>query len=114
MSARIAAVATRHTARGKVDDLDAAVAELRELAGHRPDLLAEVAGVALGMAEVGLIALAPKHRAEAKLCIAAGAGPSDVQKWIEVGRKRAAQARMTPYTGASRPNLVPVAPGACS
>jgi hypothetical protein len=32
--ARISGVCSRHCARGKIDDLDAAVAELRELAGH--------------------------------------------------------------------------------
>ena len=50
LSARISGICRRRCARGKIDDLDAAVAELRELAGHRPDLLAEHAGVCLGIA----------------------------------------------------------------
>ena len=94
LSARISGVCSRHCARGEVDDLGAAVAELRELAGHRPDLLAEHAGVCMGMAEIGQDILRPQLRAEAELAIAAGAVPSDVQKWVEVGRKRAEQARL--------------------
>jgi acetyl-CoA carboxylase alpha subunit len=50
LSARIAAVARRHTRRGEVDDLDQAVAELQEVAGDRHDLLAEHAGVSAGWA----------------------------------------------------------------
>jgi hypothetical protein len=111
LSARISALCRRRCVRGKVDDLDAAVAELRELAGDRPDLLAAHVGVSLGIAEVGLDILAPQFRAEAELCIAAGADQAQIPAWTEVGRKRAAQARLTPYSGSSVPDLVAIVAG---
>jgi hypothetical protein len=85
-----------------VDDLGAAVAELQELAGGRPDLLAEHAGVCLGWVQHGTPAEAPCFRAEADLCIAAGADETQIPAWVEVGCRRAAQFRLAPYTGASR------------
>lgn len=100
--AGISGICSRHCARGDIDDLDAAVAELRAVAGDRNDLLAEHAGISIGMAEEGLPVLAPRFWAEADLCVAAGAERSDVERWIEVGKERAEQARMAPYTGASR------------
>jgi hypothetical protein len=94
-------IARRHCARGVIDDLDAALAELRETAEGRADLLAEHAGVSLGIAEAGIDIMAPIYRAEAKLCIAAGADESAISAWIEVGRKRAESARAVPFTGVS-------------
>ena len=96
LGARIAAVAGRHASRGKIDDMEQAVAELREVAGHRPDLLAELAGVSLGLAEGSITSLAPRYRAEAELARAAGADESQIEQWIEIGRNRAGQARLTP------------------
>jgi hypothetical protein len=96
--ARISGVCSRHCARGEVDDLDAAVAELRSVAGDRPELLAEHAGICLGMADEGLDILAPQHRAEAELAIAAGADETQVPAWIEVGRNRARDIAAMPYT----------------
>ena len=64
---------------------------------RRPMLLAEHAGVALGLAEVD-IPLAPRYRAEAELARAAGADEAQIERWIAVGRKRAEEARQSPYT----------------
>ena len=99
LSARIAGVCRRHCARGRVDDLDQAVAELHALAGDRLDLLAEHAGVCLGWAEAVAPILAARFRAEADLCIAAGADPEKIRQWIPVGRERAEAAMQTPYMG---------------
>ena len=57
-----------------------AVVELREVAGNRPDLLAEEAGILLG-ASVGKPD-EPRLRAAAQLCIAAGADESLIPRWI--------------------------------
>jgi hypothetical protein len=72
---------------------------LRAVAGERPDLLAEHAGLALGTAGGGLPDLAPQYRAEAALCAAAGADPAKLAPWIKVGRQRAEAPKQTPYTG---------------
>lgn len=66
LSARIATVCRRYCARSTVDDQDQAVAELQALAGDRPDLLAEHAGVRLGWAQVVTPAEVPGFRAEAE------------------------------------------------
>lgn len=99
LAARIAGVCSHHGASGQIDDLDAAVAELREVAGDRPDLLAEHAGLCLGWAEAVIPILASRFRAEADLCVVAGADPERIRQWIPVGRERAEAARQTPYTG---------------
>jgi len=65
----------------------AAVAELRELAGRRPDLLAEEAGLQLGTAEGRMDE--EWRRRIAGLCIAAGADTSQIEPWVQVGRERA-------------------------
>ena len=109
--ARLDGIAHRHTARGRIDDRDRAVAELRAVVGDRRDLLAELAGVALGVAEAGFEPLAPQHRAMAELAIAAGADEAQIERWVEVGRQRAEQARQTPYAGGSGLDLVAVASG---
>jgi hypothetical protein len=74
LSAKISAVCRRHCARGRIEDQDQAVAELRAFA--RPDLLAQHAGLALGRAPVDAVQ-APGYRAEAELCRAAGADEGD-------------------------------------
>jgi hypothetical protein len=53
--ARISGIAQRHARwRGPTEDeTTAAVAELREVAGDRPDLLAEEAGILMGFHEGG-------------------------------------------------------------
>src|SRR5271157_492774 len=78
----------------------AAVAELRELAGGRADLLAEVAGILEGATEGQLGE--PLARQAAGLCRAAGADPEAIPAWIEEGRRRRASADQPPFS-ASEP-----------
>jgi hypothetical protein len=99
LAARIAGVCSHHGASGQIDNLGAAVAELREVAGDRPDLLAEHAGLCLGWAEAVMPLLASRFRAEADLCIVAGADPDKIRQWIPVGQQRAEAARQRPYPG---------------
>ena len=75
----------------------AAVAALRELAGGRADLLAEVAGILEGAREGELDE--PLARQAAALCRKAGADPEAIPAWIEEGRRRAAAARQPPFSG---------------
>lgn len=82
----------------------AAVAGLRAILEGRddgPELLAETAGILLGSHEGDL------HEARARnaagFCIAAGADESLIPQWQEVGRQRAAAARMPPPSGGMRP-----------
>ena len=75
----------------------AAVAALRELAGGRADLLAEVAGVLEGTSEGELDE--PLARQAAMLCRAAGADLDAIPGWIEVGRRRAENAKQPPFSG---------------
>ena len=82
------------------DEETAAVAELRELAGGRADLLAEVTGVLEGTSEGELDE--PIARQAARLCRKAGADESAIPTWIEEGRRRAAAARMPPFSGGLR------------
>jgi hypothetical protein len=63
------------------DEEAAAVAEFRELAGGRADLLAEVAGILKGTAEGELDE--PLKRQAAMLCRKAGADPEAIAAWIE-------------------------------
>lgn len=44
LSARISGICSRYCARGRIEAPDTAVAELRQVAGGRPDLLAAHAG----------------------------------------------------------------------
>ena len=72
----------------------AAVAALRELAGGRADLLAEVAGVLEGAREGE-----PDEqlaRQAARLC---GADPEAIPAWIEEGRRRRDSADGPPFSG---------------
>jgi hypothetical protein len=62
-----------------------AVAELREIAGGRADLLAEVAGLLLGAREGALDEA--KAKAAAQLCRLEGADESVIPKWIEEGHR---------------------------
>jgi len=72
----------------------AAVRELREIAGGRGDLLAEVAGLLIGYYRRTAEEL--KARAAAYYCIAAGADLDLIPRWIETGCSRAAAARRIP------------------
>jgi hypothetical protein len=77
----------------------AAVAELRELADGRADLLAEVACVLEGAREGKLDE--PIARQAAELCRQAGADPDAIPAWIEEGRRRAANAGRPPFSGSA-------------
>ena len=89
--AQIAGAAARHAQAWLTAEQEAAaVAELRQAAGGRTDLLAECAGTALGFGEGGQDA--GRYRQIAELCIAAGVDETLVEAWIEVGRQRASTA----------------------
>jgi hypothetical protein len=90
----------RHRARWRElgsDEEAAAVAALRELAGGRAGLLAEVAGVLEGTSEGELDE--PLARQAAGLCRKAGADPEAIPAWIAEGRRRRAAARQPPFSG---------------
>ena len=97
--ARISGVAMRHACRREpaVDEMAAAVAELCEVAGDRPGLLAEEAGILLGFHEGGLEE--PRARSAAQLLIAAGADESRIPGWAGEGRCRAGLRRHPPSSG---------------
>ena len=105
--ARISGIARRHASWREPTgpELAAAVAELREVAGDRPDLLAEEAGIQLGFHEGGLDE--PRAKAAAQLLIAAGADESLIPQWAEQGLRRAEAARLPPF---SRPGRAPRRP----
>ena len=75
----------------------AAIAELRDLAGGRTDLLAEVAGIFEGTSEGELDE--PVARSAAQLCRRAGADETLIPQWIAEGKRRAAAARQPPFSG---------------
>ncbi len=98
-AAHIAGAAARH-ARGRpltAEEEAAAIAELKEIAGGRCDLLAERAGTARGYGENQHDAA--RYQQIAALCVAAGADRRLVGRWAAVGRKRAADAAVIPYAG---------------
>jgi len=79
------------------DEEAAAVAALRELAGGRADLLAEVAGILEGAREGEPDE--PLARQAAVLCRKAGADPDAIPAWIAEGRRRRKAARQPPFSG---------------
>lgn len=91
--ARLAGAARRHAHQWESTKAEtaAAVAELREIAGDRGDLLAEVAGLLIGFYRRTVEDL--KAQAAAGYCIAAGADLDLIPRWIEVGRCRGSAAR---------------------
>lgn len=97
--AQIAGAAARHALgwRLTADEEAVAVTELAQAAAGRADLLAERAGTALGFGEGRPDAA--RYRQIAELCIAAGADQALIDRWIKVGRERAAVAAAIPYTG---------------
>ena len=94
--ARLTGAAWRHASGWEPTGAEtaAAIRELREIAGGRGDLLAEVAGLLIGYYRRTAEEL--KARAAAYYCIAAGAGLDLIPRWIETGRSRAAAARLIP------------------
>ena len=97
--AQIAGAAARHAQgwRLTADEEARAIAELTETAAGRADLLAERAGTALGFGEGRPDAA--RYQQIAELCIAAGADQALIERWINVGRERAAAVAAIPYTG---------------
>jgi hypothetical protein len=79
------------------EDRAAAITAVKQAAAGRADLLAECAGLALGYGERQPDAAC--YRQMAELCIAAGADKTLIQRWIGIGRQRAATAAAIPYTG---------------
>jgi hypothetical protein len=104
--ARLSSVAQRHARWGALTEAEtpAAVAELREIAGGRADLLAEVAGVALGTAESKGDEYRARAEAVAGLCRLAGADQDAIPRWTEEGRRRVEAVRHPPF---SRPRRTP-------
>lgn len=100
--ARLYSVAFRRTASHEIDDWDGAVAELRAEAAGRTDLLSELAGVSIGLAENGLDILAPQYWLISALCRAVGVDEPEVRKWIPVGMDRCDVARQVPNSGGGR------------
>ncbi len=97
--AQIAGAVARHALgwRLTAEEEAVAVTEVTEAAAGRADLLAERAGTALGFGEGRPDAA--RYRQIAELCIAAGADQALIERWIKVGRDRAAAAAAIPYTG---------------
>lgn len=104
--ARLTGIAERHARRSVARRVEtaAAVAELREVAGDRSDLLAEVAGIELGAAEEKGPEYVARAQAIARLCRLAGADEDAIPGWIEEGRRRAEAAGKPPF---SQPRRTP-------
>lgn len=102
--ARLSGIAQRHARWGAADEAQkaAGTAELRDLAGDRPDLLAEVAGIALGASEGKGPEYGARAQAVAGLCRLAGADEAAIPRWVEEGRRRAASAALPPFSGGLR------------
>jgi hypothetical protein len=93
ITAQLAGTAKRHASREPLD-IDAALAELREIADGRGDLLAERAGIIFAFhAEDARDGRWPRRALEAALCIAAGADLTRLTEWIAVGQERAQRIR---------------------
>ena len=97
--ARLAGAAQRHAPWRKptAAETAAAVAELREIAGARSDLLAQVAGLLTGFYR--RTREEARARAAAHFCIVAGARREEIPRWTEVGRCRATAARQASDAG---------------
>jgi hypothetical protein len=92
ITAQLAGTAGRYVSR-KPLDVEAAVAELREIADGRGDLLAERAGITLGFYAGEKRDEWPRRALEAVLLIAAGADLTRLSEWIAVGQERAERIR---------------------
>ncbi len=73
------------------------MAALSELAAHRADLLAEVAGILEGASEGELDE--QLARQAAGLCRMAGADPEAVPGWVAEGQRRRGRASQPPPSG---------------
>jgi hypothetical protein len=101
LAARLAGVANRHARFGGLTEAEktAGATELREAAGSRGDLLAEIAGLAIGTAEARGEEYRARGQAIAELCRLAGADESLIGQWAEEGRRRVAIRRKPPFSG---------------
>jgi hypothetical protein len=99
LTARITGTATRYARARLLTTAEEAeaLASLTELAAGRTDLLAQVAGLALGFSEGTWDE--PRQRQVAQLLIKAGADQELIPRWIEEGRRRSEAARSVPHTG---------------
>jgi hypothetical protein len=101
-ASRIAAMLRRASARWALGDLSAVgvgyqnVTPRSELADGRADLLAEVAGIFEGTSEGEPDEVLA--RSAARLCRLAGADEAAIPGWVEVGRRRRANAGKLPLT----------------
>jgi hypothetical protein len=97
---RLDGIALRHARWGGLDDDARAAesAELREVAGGRADLLAEVPGLELGASDGKGPEYELRARAVAELCKLAGADEDTIPAWIEEGRHRAEVRRHPPFS----------------
>jgi hypothetical protein len=104
LTARLTGIAGRHARWGDLteDQAAAAVAELREVAAGRTDLLAEVAGITLGTSEARGPGYTALGQAVADLCRAAGADEQAIPAWAEEGKRRAEARRLPPFSQPAR------------
>jgi hypothetical protein len=91
-TAQLAGTVGRFVSRRPLD-VEAAVTELREIANGRGDLLAERAGVTLGLYARENSDEWPRKALQAALLIAAGADLTRLAEWIAVGQERAERIR---------------------
>ena len=101
IAAALYGAARRHARWGGLTEAQkaAGAAELREIAGNRPDLLAQTAGLALGASEDKGREYQRQGQAVAELCRLAGADEDLIPGWIAEGKRRAANARLRPHSG---------------
>jgi hypothetical protein len=109
LSAHLSGIALRHARWGGLTEAEKAsgAAELREAAGDRGDLLAEVAGLALGSANSRGPEYEARGQAVAELCRMAGADEALIPQWIQEGCRRVEAATLPPF---SRPGRRPRRP----
>jgi len=107
--ARLTGTAQRQARWGAPDEDEkaAGAAELRQVAGDRPGLLAEVAGLARGAAERRGPEGEGRGQAVAGLCRMAGADEALIPQWTGEGRRRSEAAKLPPF---SRPGRAPRRP----
>jgi hypothetical protein len=97
ITARLAGTAARHGITSDPADYQAALAALRAIAGDRPDLLAEQAGLTWGYyRQRALPEVWPQHERAAVLLLDAGADLEAVPRWFEEGRARATRQSGSP------------------
>jgi hypothetical protein len=92
--ARLSGITQRHARWGAMDEAQKAegAAALREVAGDRPDLLAEVAGIMLGTVDDK----GPEHEARRRLSRSNASGPAPAWRRSRDGSRSAGSARPIP------------------